>query len=498
MQTRQTSTHSTRLPQHRAAAFRANKSGGVAITFALALVPVLGMVGAAVDYTHASQMRTLIQGAADAGVLSAAVRLTGAPANAVADTPANRAMVTSLVMANLTALDSNASPSVTPKITKTDVTATVSGQLPTAFLKILGITTITVGATSKALFVGPDDLSSAEVTLVLDATGSMGDNNKLDGAKAAATSLVNTLLPTNPASPGYVPPGPNDPNAKVRISVVPFSDYVNVGITYAGAPWLTSTADVVNTYPPGCYNTYPNAVYGPPYFHSATCSSDGVPYDCSSTYGDVVSYGAPVQQCYQGGSWNSTWVGCVGSRDYPKDLKEEVTAAQPEPAMIGIGCNNPLARLDSRNANLVAQIAALHANGETYMAPGLLWGWRTLSPLGPFADGKAYSKQAKKYLVLMTDGFNTRSPNYPYHQWGDSALADQLTLETCTAIKAAGVTVYTISFQVFNNLSAPMLKACATDAGSYYDASNNAALQQVFADIAAKISGGATKVHLVQ
>ena len=49
----------------------------------------------------------------------------------------------------------------------------------------------------------------------------------------------------------------------------------------------------------------------------------------------------------------------------------------------------------------------------------------------------------------MTDGANTRSPTYPGHDGGDAALANALTSETCTNMKAKpNVTIYTIAFEV--------------------------------------------------
>ncbi len=61
-----------------------------------------------------------------------------------------------------------------------------------------------------------------EVAVVMDVTGSMKDNNRLTTAKAAAKKLIDVLLP----------PGSTSSNA--RISIVPFSEYVNAG-TYAEA-----------------------------------------------------------------------------------------------------------------------------------------------------------------------------------------------------------------------------------------------------------------------
>jgi Flp pilus assembly protein TadG len=52
--------------------FRAECGGNVAVMFALALVPVAGAVGAAVDYSHANSVKVAMQAAVDATALKLA------------------------------------------------------------------------------------------------------------------------------------------------------------------------------------------------------------------------------------------------------------------------------------------------------------------------------------------------------------------------------------------------------------------------------------------
>src|SRR5665213_1773246 len=51
------------------AAFRAARKGNVAITFALASLPVVGTVGFAVDYSHANSVKAEMQAALDSTAL---------------------------------------------------------------------------------------------------------------------------------------------------------------------------------------------------------------------------------------------------------------------------------------------------------------------------------------------------------------------------------------------------------------------------------------------
>jgi hypothetical protein len=52
--------------------FRRNQQGQIAVVFALAVIPIIGGVGAAVDYSRANNSRTALQQATDSAVLAAA------------------------------------------------------------------------------------------------------------------------------------------------------------------------------------------------------------------------------------------------------------------------------------------------------------------------------------------------------------------------------------------------------------------------------------------
>jgi Flp pilus assembly protein TadG len=54
---------------HALRAFRASRRANVTVTFALALVPIVGSVGAAVDYSRANAVKVALQAAADSTVL---------------------------------------------------------------------------------------------------------------------------------------------------------------------------------------------------------------------------------------------------------------------------------------------------------------------------------------------------------------------------------------------------------------------------------------------
>ncbi len=74
-------------------------------------------------------------------------------------------------------------------------------------------------------------------------------------------------------------------------------------------------------------------------------------------------------------------------------------------------------------------------------------GLATLSPREPFNEPTNPNRTTKRYLVLMTDGENTISPTYPYHDGSNTTTANNLTRDICTNIKADNIEVFSIAFR---------------------------------------------------
>src|SRR5262245_28062568 len=128
-------------------AFWAAERGNVAIIFALALLPIMTSVGAAVDYSRANADRTTIQMALDAGVLS---RARDGTINCVA-------VATNVFTSNLASEHISApTPSFTQPAQST-YAGSVSANVATAFLGVAGIHTIRVTAASTAQYAEADN-----------------------------------------------------------------------------------------------------------------------------------------------------------------------------------------------------------------------------------------------------------------------------------------------------------------------------------------------------
>jgi Flp pilus assembly protein TadG len=133
-----------------------DESGAVIIMFAVALLPVLLTIGGAVDYMRVGRAKSQLQQALDAATLAAATGNTGASA---------------LMRTNDTAgsLLSNVTVSWTNN-PDGSVTGTATAQVPTTFLKLATLSSISVGATATASIGSPQTASTVSFSL----TGAYG------------------------------------------------------------------------------------------------------------------------------------------------------------------------------------------------------------------------------------------------------------------------------------------------------------------------------------
>lgn len=118
-----------------------------------------------------------------------------------------------------------------------------------------------------------------------------------------------------------------------------------------------------------------------------------------------------------------------------------------------------------------------------------MWGWRVLSKIEPFGEAHDYGETVngnpvRKIMVLMTDGANTLSATPPT-VWGtDVSETNARTQELCNNVKAKGIELYTVTFDVTDTSIKDLMRTCASDTAKFFDAANGGQLQIAFRDIA--------------
>ncbi|MFZ5668309.1 MAG: ubiquitin-activating E1 FCCH domain-containing protein [Pseudomonadota bacterium] len=159
--------------------------------------------------------------------------------------------------------------------------------------------------------------------------------------------------------------------------------------------------------------------------------------------------------------------------------------------------------LSTDKAVLKANIDSYAATGATAGQIGAAWGWYLLSPnfayLWPsVSQPGSYAKtDLLKVMVFMTDGdFNTAyckdvlsndSNGSNWYQINCNATNGNPTTQAqaiCTAMKAKGIVIYTVGFQVSPGSAAEtFIKGCASDSDHIYLPSSGAALKDAFSAI---------------
>ncbi len=438
--------------------FWRDRSGNFSIMAALVMVPLLAVSAMAVDFGLALSRKAQVQAALDAGVLAAA------------SMPKTTALVmqaeaTKVFRANLPGeLRTTAVVDSFDLSTANLITMTAHAAVPLTVGRIAFGDTIRVDVRAQSI---RGDNQRAEIALVLDNTKSM-EGQRLADLKSAANALIQVFQTAK--------------NGNIRLSLVPFAQYVNVGLQNRGKPWLSVEDDGARR----------SCKMQPQYETKSGCrmvqqdyTSDGVRFTRMVEVCDSRKYGPSVEVCKP-----IVWKGCVGSRANPLDVMDS------DPATVYTGimdddapCGRPVQPLTSDYSALRSAVSAMYANSNTYIPTGLLWGWNTLSSAEPFSEALPAQRGLSKFMVVMTDGENTLSPNnnkYLLHTGSDVKQANRLMEQVCTNAKDAGITIFTVAVGVTGETAAGLAR-CASDASKAYNVTESDKLVAIFRTIAGQI-----------
>ena len=333
--------------------------------------------------------------------------------------------------------------SFNPDVVNNKISIEVEGMVHTPFLSLVRSGGYTLSTRAEALLaVGGNSEINLEISMMLDVTGSMA-GSKIEDLKAAAKDLIDIVVWTDQSE--YTS----------KVAIAPFAPRVNVG---SYAPTVTGLPAT---------KTFSGSLR-----KLITCVTDRVG---THEFTDA----APGS-----GAYLSAHKGDTGS-----------TASSNSSNFSSSGsCSDPgeqILPLTSDKTALKARIDTFSASGATAGALGTAWAWYLISPnwsaVWPSASRPvAYNTSGyMKIAILMTDGeYNTRL--------GASASSSTVSSKAktlCTNMKAQGVTVYTIGFDLGGNSTAiNVLQNCASSPDKFYNASDGIELRQAFRDIALRLA----------
>ena len=408
------------------ARYHQSERGTSVVTMAMAMSVLVGAVGLSFDAGRGYMIKDRLGAAVDAAALAGGRSLDlGGDGNYAAQ-------ITKYFQANMP--DGFMGATVgTPQVQLLDggnqIQVTATATVPSTLMKVLDAGDLVISA--KAVVAR--SARGMEVALVLDNSGSM-DGGKMTDLRTSAQTLLDIMY------------GDKTSVDNLYVSVVPFTGRTNL----KGQAAIHPASPVDDQFV--CLNVR-DGVHG-----RNDASPDFKPFEhYNGTH-------APTGGFF--GGFMYEFLICPAAEILP---------------------------LTQEKSEVEAALDAMDAKGCTRYDTGTAWGWRTLSPTwqGYWSNTSgdvmttvplAYEAQnMDKSIVIMTDGQSTSGSGC-----GDlttDQASEQHFAQTCSMMKAAGITVYTIVFDLNDTTTENLFRNCASGEERYFK-SDSADLEDAFAEIA--------------
>lgn len=529
--------------------FLQDRRGAIAPMFAVALVPLVAITGAAVDYSRANSVRSSMQAALDAAALALSKDVTGLNSSQI-NQKAN-----DYFLANFNRPEaSSVSVSATYTTNPSTLIVNGSGSIQTKFMSLLGVSTMNINSSATVTW----GMTRLRVALVLDNTGSMASSNKMPALKTAATNLLAQLQ------------GAASQNGDVYVSIIPFVKDVNVDPVNYTQNWIkwSGSSDTWDENNGSCsksgyntksactgqnvcslsgYNTQTSCTSAGTCSQSgnntqtsctsagtctlssyttqstctgagtcslsghnsqSTCTSAGVcsksqytsKSNCQSHSGTwtagVWTVGSWTPATWTAATWSpavwtpanhNTWNGCVTDRDQSYDT----TNTAPN-----TGTPGTLFVAEQYDSCPVALM-------------GLNYNWSAMNTLINSMQPNGNTNQAiglqLGYQSLTQAPFTipAMDPNYTYTQviilltdglntqdrwYTNQSQIDARQTITCNNIKAAGITLYTVQVNTDGDPTSALLQQCASDSSKFFLLTSSTQIVSTFNQIGTALS----------
>ncbi|MGD9637502.1 MAG: pilus assembly protein TadG-related protein [Alphaproteobacteria bacterium] len=497
-----------------------DERGAFAVILAVAIIPLMFVVGSAIDLSRAYVAKSRLSFALDAAGLAVGAASTQ-------DEDELNEIMQAYFNKNYPSSEIGDEVDLDMTFTNGVVTLSATRRVPTTFMALANYDYLDVYASTQII----RETKGLEVALVLDNTGSMSSNGKIVALRTAATSLINILF------------GNQEDPENLKVSLVPYVTTVNIGknnkayVNFSGTSFTGDDAiDLANT-----GTTWKGCVKARSY-----------PFNVENEGGGLwPAYIWPKEPRYRGTSGTltsscanvSNSSGTAWSYIKEPNIISNSTVSSSGPNK---DCPRALVPLSSDKQLLLDEIAAMSPWGSngTMSHMGIFWGTETLTPEAPFDEGVDWGDEEwNKALIIMTDGINTLTQqHYQYNtsetssshycrnpttqrpvasSWPNGGpwthfsgegypvddgllplgsgtkaqkynnmmtLLNTYTAETCEYAKSKGIIVYTITFQLTNTTIQDLYRNCATDPSKYFNSPTSESLQQTFRAIGAELS----------
>ena len=475
----------SRVRSFLARGFLADETGGVYAILGFGIIPLVAILGLVTDAGRGYLVKSQLGQAVDAAALAGGRAMFQEFQSDDIQKYFDANFPPEFMGSEVAALDID----IAPAGDSVEVIATA--EVPTSFMQVLNVNNMTV--TARA--VVNRQVRGLELALVMDNTGSMRGGGKMDAMKDAAEELVDILY------------GEREEVEDFYVSLVPYAAMVNVGDDRE--TWLQgfNPADYGATAWKGCVEARING----------GLDSNDAP---------------PTEELWNPALWPTTEgvYPDTGDNDWNNGNIDESNLAKNNGLGPNLGCGPAITPLITLKSDVLAAIDEMQPwhRGGTMANLGLAWGWRTLSPQWrglwggatpsflPFDYGEEFMDKA---VVLLTDGVNqwydwpgglpgkpqlTSFPGADYTAYGrlneerlgagidtngeaKTEINDRMS-NLCTAMKAEGIILFTILFQVNDLDTETLYENCATSPDHFFDADSNSELSSVFQTIGTELA----------
>ncbi|MBX7494343.1 Tad domain-containing protein [Qipengyuania sp. 6B39] len=472
-----------------------DETGNVLPLFAAGILPLIALVGGAMDISVAYMARSKLQKACDSAALAGRQAMDGTSFKEAHKKEAEKFFDFNYPagLYRAASLKFNIKQNGADN---TELLADASAKIPTSLMRIFGFTEIPVAVTCNA----KKDIGHNDIVMVLDVTGSMNDSpstgggSKIAALRDGASGLYRALE--------------NAAGSTTRYGIVPYSHTVNVGRS------LQNRDIVVNQqYVDGNWYKANNGYW---YFNHTGLRTVHI---SNSTWNGSNTANGNRQGFRTSGDACIEERASIGYSSNPIQYANSVSladvntmAANGNDSALQFGRYDPgVQRGQSQNGcpseattlreyasetsfNNAVTAATARVTGGTYHDIGMLWGLRYISRNGFFAADNPDDLAGipvNQHIVFMTDGkldtggtlysaFGVDS--YTNRMQGTGSRTDKHISRfksICNLAKSMKVTVWVIALDVTDTSE---IKQCATSE-THFKTSDGSDLEQVFADI---------------
>ena len=407
--------------------FLKDKRGNFAIMTAIAMVPIMGALTLAIDYSEMSRRRQLMLNSLDAAGIATARYLLGGVTDAAAKTYA-----TEFFNANLSRVIDPADTILTVVLPKDNVgsgTLSMCSNLKYHPYFLPAFYALLAKEQEEISFDACTEIklqNTLEVALVLDNSGSMDEKGpgasgtRMELLREAAEELVDTFALRADSM--------KQVEAPVQFSLVPFAASVNIGSTNAGEAWM----DTQGISPIHHENfTWPLTLAANKEIRcvASVCKKKGNGWPVAEREQTVTRFSLLNDiKRYKNSAQTQTeavfkWDGCVEARPYPFNIEDKPASAH----------SDGVSTITGDPATLFVPMFGPDEYGQAWdtnsTAPNSWW--------NDFSSGTAVARQlnTSKYFEIRPYNKSTPSgkgPNYsctttPITQLADLADADGKT-----------------------------------------------------------------------